>query len=132
MRPFTREEQRVLLVVGACALAASLLLLFPRDFRPRGSAPQPALADTIPRGPGVLPEVPSTPSTAHPVNPNYATYEELVQIPGLGPSLARAILLQREGSLFFRLEDLGAVRGLGPKTLEQLRPYITFDAPGGP
>lgn len=132
MRPFTRDEQRVLLVVGACALAASSLLLFPRDLRPRVSPPQPALADTVPRTPGSLPEVPSAPSTARPLNPNFATYEELVQIPGVGPSLARAILLQREDSLFFRLEDLGAVRGLGPKSIEQLRPYITFDAPGGP
>ncbi|WP_084287732.1 ComEA family DNA-binding protein [Paucisalibacillus globulus] len=52
---------------------------------------------------------------------NYATAEEIQQLPGIGPSKANAILEYREEHGFFQKpEDLLNVSGIGKKTLETL------------
>jgi competence protein ComEA len=52
---------------------------------------------------------------------NYATAEEIQQLPGIGPSKANAILEYREEHGFFQKpEDLLNVSGIGEKTLETL------------
>jgi len=62
------------------------------------------------------------------VHINDATLEELQTLPGIGPSLAQAIVDYRtEHGPFMRLEDLDAVPGLGPAKLEALRELIAFD-----
>jgi competence protein ComEA len=71
-----------------------------------------------------------TPTPNHPpvVHINDATLEELQALPGIGPSLAQAILDYRaEHGPFARLEDLDNVPGLGPAKLEALRGWIVFD-----
>jgi competence protein ComEA len=71
-----------------------------------------------------------TPTPNHPpiVHINEATLEELQTLPGIGPSLAQAILDYRtEHGPFTRLEDLDAVPGLGPAKIEALRGLIAFD-----
>lgn len=60
-----------------------------------------------------------------PVDVNRATEEELQQLPGIGPTLARRIVAARQAAPFRSVEDLRRVRGIGAKTLENLRPYIT-------
>ena len=56
---------------------------------------------------------------------NCATVEELQQLPGIGPTTAKAIVRFREKSgPFRRVEDLLAVRGITKRKLEQLRPYV--------
>ncbi len=61
------------------------------------------------------------------VNVNTATREELMQLPGIGPKTADAIIRYRETYGPFRSpEDLLKVKGIGPKKLEQIRPFITF------
>ena len=56
---------------------------------------------------------------------NTATEIELLHLPGIGPSLAKRILEHRQtiGS-FQSLDQLSEVKGLGPKTLESIRPYL--------
>ncbi len=62
---------------------------------------------------------------ARPLDLNYATVEELQQLPGVGPTTAKAIVRFREKSgPFRRVEDLLAVRGITKRKLEQLRPYV--------
>ena len=47
------------------------------------------------------------------------------QLPGIGPSKAAAILQWREQNGHFeRIEQLQEVKGIGPKTVEKLRPLI--------
>lgn len=56
---------------------------------------------------------------------NYATKEEIVELPGIGPSKADAIIQYREeNGLFSSIEDLLQVSGIGEKTLESLREFI--------
>lgn len=56
---------------------------------------------------------------------NYASKEEIVELPGIGPSKADAIIQHREeNGLFTSIEDLLQVTGIGDKTLESLREFI--------
>jgi len=63
---------------------------------------------------------------AKPVNTNTATSEELQQVPGIGPVTAEKILQMRKSyGAFKSVDDLLAIRGLGPKRLEKMRKYLT-------
>ena len=56
------------------------------------------------------------------VRVNTATKEELATLPGIGPTLAAAIVEVRERTgPFRRLEDLRRVPGIGERTVERLR-----------
>lgn len=58
------------------------------------------------------------------VDVNRADEIDLDRLPGVGPSVARAIVVAREeGATFATPEDLLAVRGIGPATLELIRPF---------
>ncbi len=60
---------------------------------------------------------------------NSATWVEWAQLDGIGEKLARRIVADREEHGAFRsTDDLLRVKGIGPKTLEKLRPYLTTDA----
>ena len=63
---------------------------------------------------------------AKPLDLNTATPEELQQLPGIGPTKAKAIVHFREKSgPFRRVEDLLVIRGISRARLEKLRPYVT-------
>ncbi|MEN6448897.1 MAG: helix-hairpin-helix domain-containing protein [Thermoguttaceae bacterium] len=59
------------------------------------------------------------------VDLNKADWPELMQLPGVGETLAHRIVDSRQVSGPFRdPEDLRRVRGIGPKKLEAIRPYL--------
>jgi competence ComEA-like helix-hairpin-helix protein len=59
------------------------------------------------------------------VDVNMADVPELMQLPGVGAKMAGRIVASRETEGPFRqYEDLLRVRGIGPKTLEHLRPFL--------
>ena len=59
------------------------------------------------------------------VNLNSATKDELVALPGIGPSKAQAIIDYRTQNGPFRsVDEVRKVRGIGEKSLERLRPYL--------
>ena len=60
--------------------------------------------------------------TVYPIDINLATEEDLVQVQGLGPVLAKRIIAARP---FERVEDLTRVNGIGEAFLERLRPFVT-------
>jgi competence protein ComEA len=56
---------------------------------------------------------------------NQATWVELMQLPRVGETLAQRILEYREEhGPFQSVEELDNVKGIGPKTVEQLRPWL--------
>ena len=66
------------------------------------------------------------------VNPNTAPVESLVRLPGIGLVRATAIAAYRDrahtgGVAFETANDLQAIRGIGPKTVEKIEKYLTFD-----
>ncbi|MBN2217957.1 MAG: helix-hairpin-helix domain-containing protein [Pirellulales bacterium] len=59
------------------------------------------------------------------VDVNRAGWPELAQLPRIGETLARRIVESRErDGPFQTFDDLRRVQGVGPRTLERLRPYL--------
>lgn len=80
----------------------------------------------------LLPPTPPPAPEPSVVDANNATRDEWIALPGVGPATADRILEWLEtGRRFRRAEDLGQVRGIGPKRIEQLRPWMKFpEVPG--
>jgi competence protein ComEA len=63
---------------------------------------------------------------AHSININTAGATDLQQVPGIGPSTAQKILDTRKSyGAFKSVDDLLAIKGIGPKKLEKMRKYLT-------
>jgi competence protein ComEA len=59
------------------------------------------------------------------VDVNEADWPELAQLPGIGQTLAQRIVASREErGRFVDHSELRRVRGIGPKTLEKIKPYL--------
>jgi len=59
------------------------------------------------------------------VNVNQADWPELMQLPGVGRTLAERVIAEREERGAFRsVEELTRVDGIGPRTIERIRPYL--------
>ncbi|MEM7613247.1 MAG: helix-hairpin-helix domain-containing protein [Pseudomonadota bacterium] len=58
------------------------------------------------------------------VNINTGTEEQLRSVPGIGPTRAAQIVAGRP---YESVDDLDRIAGIGGKTLESLRPFLTVD-----
>jgi competence protein ComEA len=59
------------------------------------------------------------------VDINKADWPELAQLPGIGETLARRIVQDRTAAgPYLDHGQLRRIRGIGPKTLERIRPYL--------
>ena len=65
------------------------------------------------------------------INPNIATAGLLMQLPRIGPKKAEAIIEYRggfqSGTAFESVENLQKVKGIGPKTAEEIRRWLIFE-----
>lgn len=60
------------------------------------------------------------------ININTADFDKLQEIPGVGPSTAQKIIDYRQNvSRFSAIEDIKNVSGIGDKTFENMKEYIT-------
>lgn len=59
------------------------------------------------------------------VDLNNATEQELLTLPGIGPSKAAAIMAYRERRPFERIEQIMRVRGIGRGTFRRIRDMLT-------
>ena len=66
---------------------------------------------------------------ANPLNINRASLNDLTMIPGMNSRLARAIIEHRRTRPFESVDDLTDVTGIGPATLERIRPYVRVGDP---
>jgi competence protein ComEA len=81
-------------------------------------APHPARAPAEKGGRGKRPP-------ARPLDLNTADAEALHQLPGIGPVLASRIVAYRQANgAFGSVDELRAVRGIGPRLFERIRPYV--------
>ena len=56
---------------------------------------------------------------------NEAPWPEMTLLPGVGETLARRIVADRvKNGKYFEMHDLTRVDGIGPKTLEQIQPFL--------
>lgn len=101
-----------------------------------GSTVEPASSEREPRRPrpNKVPcdqaEPRASPSHAVPaaVDLNRATAIELTRLPGIGPALARRIVDARDtDGRFARIDQLGRVRGMSARKIEQLRAFVTVE-----
>jgi competence protein ComEA len=86
----------------------------------------PRVGEAPPPSAGSSTGSPSTGSSGRaPVDLNRASAADLESLPGIGPSLAQAIIDYREQHGAFRsVDDLADVRGIGPAKMEQVRPLV--------
>lgn len=62
------------------------------------------------------------------VSLNQATQKELETIPGIGPMIAKRIVLYREQwGDFHSIDELVNVQGIGKKTIEKMKPYLILN-----
>lgn len=109
-----------LLIYGVLATLLMLVLVC-RYFRPL------VLGDSIDVEPALVQQVEQR------IDPNLVSWAELARLPAVGESLAKRIVAYRDERatqagrpVFTRAEDLLAVSGIGPKTLEGIRPHLKF------
>jgi competence protein ComEA len=74
--------------------------------------------------PGLSSSAPVAESAGGVINVNSASPTELEALPGIGPSLAQAIIDNRP---YASVDELERVPGIGPATLEKLRPYVVVE-----
>jgi competence protein ComEA len=63
------------------------------------------------------------------IDVNRASREELQRLPGIGPKMSQRILDERARGRFKTVDELRRVSGIGAKTLERLRPYVSVGEP---
>ena len=62
-----------------------------------------------------------------PVSVNRSSVEELMTLPGVGPTLARRIVKHRElYGPYGTIAELLAIDGIGPKSLERIEPLVVL------
>jgi len=61
-----------------------------------------------------------------PIDPNAASRDDLMLLPGIGEKTALAIIEEREHGPYRKAADLIRVSGIGKKTVEKLKPFLHF------
>mgnify|MGYP006278810189 CR=1 FL=1 len=135
----TRQEWGLVLLVLLLAAPA----LWPRYQRPAAAELPRCAHPQLIAGPGAVPRLRCLEAAASErkplgglvrlllgrgMDPNTASPAELELLPHIGPVLAKRIVAQRRSAgAFRRIEQLERVRGIGPKTLARIRPYLAID-----
>ncbi len=88
--------------------------------------PAPAASTTGTTAPSTAHRIGASPS-GH-IDINRASAAQLETLPGIGPKKAADIIRFRSATPFKTVDDLTNVSGIGPKTLESVRPLVTVDA----
>ncbi|MGH7501051.1 MAG: ComEA family DNA-binding protein [Longimicrobiales bacterium] len=60
------------------------------------------------------------------IDPNSATAEQLMRLPGAGRAMADRIVAGRAAASFRTVDDLDRIPGVGPATIERWAPFLTL------
>jgi competence protein ComEA len=66
-------------------------------------------------------------SSGRPIDINRASAAQLQGLPSIGPKKSELIVAERKNGPFKSVDDLRRVPGIGPKTLQRLRPHVTVE-----
>jgi competence ComEA-like helix-hairpin-helix protein len=139
---YSRPQLKLLLLLAAIFLAglgvrewrmgfpdaAERLERFDREDPPPPIPPAPR-SRAAPRWSAARTESPAPPAPIadpRPLDLNRASAEEISRLPGVGPSLARRIVEERDRRGRFESADgLKGILGMGPKKLAALREHVT-------
>ena len=127
-----RERIALLLLTGSLAVGGTVALLEYEDPSRFADFRVVRGAVAVPPGPvhgGESGEVAAVtaPEPRAPVALNSATATELERLPHVGPTTAARILEhRRRHGPFTTLESLTQIKGIGPRTLERLRPLVVL------
>ena len=126
---FNRNEQIVILLLSAALLAGGVVSLLDR-YMP-GGVPDFEIRKGAVAVPSDTARTDPLQEASHaPIDLNRASVQDLQRLPGIGPKVARRIVDYREQhGPFGRLEEIAAVRGIGVKTVDRLRPLTTVTRP---
>lgn len=115
------DRPPILYVTGRSASGEATLAWSPGNLNSPNQAETPAVGGWA----GLL--------LGNPLDVNRAGITDFEALPGIGPVTAQAIVdLRTERTRFESLEDLLEVSGIGPKTLERLRPWLCVDESAPP
>jgi competence ComEA-like helix-hairpin-helix protein len=118
----------------------SLAIHFGKQSRTAPAEPKPVVEispellsrdSTESEPPAANPESPPSPQSGSilKINLNTAGIDELKTLPGIGESLARAILEFREqNGPYQKMDDLLKVAGIGKSKLERIKPFVTLES----
>jgi comEA protein len=129
MLGFTRNEQRVLLFLSVCFLTGGAIKIYQDHYQPLPvTFMNPILReDGNPESSGGFASSKDQTEigSIFTVPLNTASQTDLEKIPGIGPVMAKRILSYRgQKGRFKTVEELLSVKGMGPKKLLKIRPYI--------
>jgi len=130
MRLFTTEEKKIILTLTVLLLIGVLAKIIKEKVFLNSSETLKliAVSDEI-KGIYSDPDsvVSNSDSVSTLINLNTADEVELVNLPGVGPSLAKKIITKRDELDGFKsIEDLLNVSGIGEKKMENLRSKVTI------
>jgi len=130
----------------ACYVLLALLLawiLVQRYLRPLVLEPGITVAVSCPAGTqSAASSQPASPLDQR-IDPNTASWSELTRLPRIGEQIAKRIVEYRQTHrpvgrahgaaapppVFTCPQDLGKIRGIGPKTVELIAPHLKFPSP---
>lgn len=101
----------------AASLAAAILLAMDG---PAAAATASAAANASPAATAPAPS-PAPGEAAGRIDVNAASAAELEALPGIGAAKAQAIIAERDKKPFASVDDLARVKGIGERTVEDLR-----------
>jgi len=123
---FTPDERRALLFVLVLTVLGTAVQVYQRLYPASVTTYAVEIDSVTVLSDAILEDRPDS-KLEHGIDPNLAPAEDLELLPGVGPTLARAIVaFRRDHPPFARADDLLGVPGIGPKTLNRFRAYLTF------